>query len=115
MNLKRMQGHLAEQMVDSLVPQSNEEIVEGAACGFAGVSGPQIQEHDVDVIKSIPQVRVSARVVEQIADVTVPSDMKEIAEVAKFHRDEHVKVNLAGDGNIHYGPLWSAWPRYLLC
>ena len=44
----------------------------------------------VDVIKPIPLVLVSERVVELIVDVTVPLVMKELAAVAYVCRDGNI-------------------------
>ena len=53
----------------------------------AEVPEPQIQEQTVEVFKSIPQVRMSAHVVEQMVDVPLPHIMDEV-EAARLISQE---------------------------
>ena len=56
-----------------------KEIVEVVAEALV----PQILEQTVEVFKSILQVRASERVVEQIADVSVPRVTEEVARLIR--------------------------------
>ena len=44
----------------------------------------QTQDHDVEVVRVIPQERISERINEQIVGVPVPEIMEEIVGVVKF-------------------------------
>ena len=44
----------------------------------------QTQDHDVEVVRVIPQERISERINEQIVGVPVPEIMEEIDGVVKF-------------------------------
>ena len=58
------------------------------------------QEHDVEVMKVVPQERLQKRTVEQIsgqtADEPVPHIVEEIDEVVKFVPQERIQQHVAG-------------------